>query len=212
MAIEKKDWRDVDVVMEQVNHAERYICAVVTKNYRSWIEMVLASEWPYVSLESPLEAVFYLWWNCHDVCHQTESRFSLLTQETVTCSDGQVFRLDFVLTLRDQDSLRRYAEAGLAFPRIAIEVDGHSFHEKTREQVAYRNARDRSLQQDGWIVFHFSWAELMADPAECVGSVIDFAVLKANDCEGNVGRKWVEAHPEARAEICKRLADHEAGV
>jgi very-short-patch-repair endonuclease len=33
--------------------------------------------------------------------------------------------------------------------RLVVEVDGHGFHEKTKEQAAKDKRRDRDLQQEG---------------------------------------------------------------
>ena len=62
---------------------------------------------------------------------------------------------------------------GVPVAKIAVEVDGHDFHERTREQVVARNQRDRDLQADGWTVLHFSGSEIHRQPEECVRQVFD---------------------------------------
>jgi very-short-patch-repair endonuclease len=51
--------------------------------------------------------------------------------------------------------------------RLVVEVDGHEFHEKTKEQAARDKRRDRDLQQEGWSVFHFTGSEVWRDPFGC---------------------------------------------
>ena len=68
---------------------------------------------------------------------------------------------------------------------IAVELDGHDFHEKTKAQVAYRNRRDRDLQSAGWTIFHFSGSELFREPCNCVREVMDFAARKICDSEND---------------------------
>lgn len=51
--------------------------------------------------------------------------------------------------------------------RLVIEVDGHEWHEKTKEQAARDKRRDRDLQQEGWNVFHFTGSEVWCDPFGC---------------------------------------------
>lgn len=51
--------------------------------------------------------------------------------------------------------------------RLVVEVDGHDFHEKTKEQAARDKRRDRELQQEGWSVFHFTGSEVWRDPFGC---------------------------------------------
>ena len=50
---------------------------------------------------------------------------------------------------------------------IIVELDGHTFHEKTPEQVAERNDRDRLFQGEGYMVFHFSYLEMTTKPYDC---------------------------------------------
>lgn len=47
---------------------------------------------------------------------------------------------------------------------IAIECDGHEFHERTKEQATSDKARDRHLQLRGYKVLRFTGSEIWADP------------------------------------------------
>lgn len=47
---------------------------------------------------------------------------------------------------------------------IAIECDGHDFHERTREQARRDRRRDRDLTALGWDVFRFTGSEIHHDP------------------------------------------------
>jgi very-short-patch-repair endonuclease len=55
--------------------------------------------------------------------------------------------------------------------RIAIECDGHNFHERTKEQAEHDRSRDRDLQAAGWVVMRFTGRELYRDPGKCAGEV-----------------------------------------
>jgi very-short-patch-repair endonuclease len=91
--------------------------------------------------ESPLEAAFAAWW--HVVEMLQSHNFGLLAQYEV---DGGRYRLDFAVV--------EYYVQNIPEPRIkvAVELDGHDFHERTREQVDTRNIRDRYLGDAGWTV------------------------------------------------------------
>ena len=126
-----------------------------------------------LQFDSPLEVTFWIWW------HAVEASYAWLTP-TVTLQhqheidvNGERFRLDFFVDIEPElaSQLRR---AGLSWPLIAVEVDGHEFHERTREQVACRDRRDRALQQAQWKVFHFSYAEFTNRPEACVREVWEF--------------------------------------
>lgn len=44
--------------------------------------------------------------------------------------------------------------------RVALEADGHDFHEKSTQQVAHDRRRDRALQLRGWYVARFTGSEI----------------------------------------------------
>jgi hypothetical protein len=59
----------------------------------------------------------------------------------------------------------------LLFPfrvlRIDIEIDGHAFHEKTKEQVTRDKKRERWLIAHGSYVLRFSGSEIYNNPKKC---------------------------------------------
>jgi very-short-patch-repair endonuclease len=58
--------------------------------------------------------------------------------------------------------------------RLAVEVDGHEFHEKTKDQAARDKRRDRELQQEGWNVFRFTGSEVWRVPFGCCDQINRF--------------------------------------
>lgn len=50
---------------------------------------------------------------------------------------------------------------------LAIELDGHDFHEKTKEQAAHDKKRERHLVASGWTVLRYTGSEVYADPDGC---------------------------------------------
>lgn len=55
--------------------------------------------------------------------------------------------------------------------RIAIECDGHDFHDRTREQAERDKSRDRELAALGWTVLRFTGREIYRDPFAIVDGV-----------------------------------------
>ena len=55
--------------------------------------------------------------------------------------------------------------------QLAVECDGHDFHEKTKEQARRGKARDRELLTAGWPVMRFTGSEIFADAARCASDV-----------------------------------------
>lgn len=58
------------------------------------------------------------------------------------------------------------------FHRVAVELDGHDFHERTKEQAARDRSRDRLLTIDGWTVLRFTGSEVDRDVARCWSEVL----------------------------------------
>lgn len=58
--------------------------------------------------------------------------------------------------------------------RLAIECDGHEFHEKTKEQVARDNEREYALKMLGFDVLHFSGSQIYNEPFRCAAQTIKY--------------------------------------
>jgi very-short-patch-repair endonuclease len=57
--------------------------------------------------------------------------------------------------------------------QIAIELDGHDFHERTKEQAAQDRARERTIVRHGYIIQRFTGSEVYRNPRKCVEEVIE---------------------------------------
>jgi hypothetical protein len=77
--------------------------------------------------------------------------------------EGKDYRFDFVVLTFDT--------AGNIIS-IIVEVDGHDFHERTKEQAQRDKSRDRSAQREGWHVLRFTGSEVFRDAARCVDEVL----------------------------------------
>lgn len=147
-------------------------------------------------LESPLEAIFYAWFGAIESLEDQEIwTFGLEAQRTVTVANGQRYRFDFGVVFGAQRLSDLATWRGVPQPKLGIELDGHDFHERTKEQVAARNTRDRDLTAAGWTVLHYSGSELYRDPIACVAEVI--AVGKT---QHDVFRNAVYAAPVSEVE------------
>lgn len=61
---------------------------------------------------------------------------------------------------------------------IVVELDGHEWHERTKQQAARDKKRDRALVSAGYRILRFTGSEAYADPGECLTEVVD-AILSA---------------------------------
>jgi len=132
----------------------------------------LGDEGSIKAWDSPMEEMFHSAWDNIRVPFGLRLRYQVALISPIT---GRFYRPDFIVTPADEYLGYNMYLNGVEEPRIAIEIDGHAFHEKTREQVTYRNRRDRYLQTRGWVVLHFSGSEVFRDAKACAREVARFA-------------------------------------
>jgi hypothetical protein len=148
-----------------------------------WAESLLRD----VGLESPIEELFLLVFLCsgwHRVCGDVAGvdlyraqfdrepqavfsptspkwacRVALVPQHPELIEgDKREVRVDFLLITMTS--------------RIAVELDGHDFHERTKEQAARDRSKDRGLLAEGYTVLRFTGSEIHADAVKCVRETI----------------------------------------
>ncbi len=64
------------------------------------------------------------------------------------------YRVDFMLRLDSSVML-------------AVECDGHDFHDRTKQQAAYDRSRDRELLRLGIVTIRFTGSEIVHSPERC---------------------------------------------
>jgi hypothetical protein len=198
-------WK-LPLVVDHIARARRQVEMLAGADFMSHVE----SYRDYKPCDSPLEAIFALWW--HVVIGPPTPdpsgpfAWALDWQKVVEVA-GAAYRLDFEVTPTDSQFWQAAEIRGYRRQSIAVELDGHDFHERTKEQVAHRNTRDRALQSAGWIVLHFSGSELVRDPISQVNQVLQV-------CRG----QWTAAAPFVwrdqpmelpLSEVARRIAEGE---
>lgn len=185
MATQDEIW-NAPFTQEHMQRATEYAVTEVRRN--------LSSAFAQEKVDSPLEAAFATWWHAYALANSYD--FELQTQREVVV-DRQTFRLDFVIEPHYTDRLffARAEERHLVIPKIGVELDGHDFHERTKEQVTRRDARDRILTAAGWTVLHFSGSEFHRDPIACLYSVASTAAAAFEDLRE---RLWRSEHDYPR--------------
>lgn len=74
----------------------------------------------------------------------------------------EAYRLDFGLRTNVRCADGVWRKGGEVF--VAIECDGHEFHERTTGQAQRDKKRDRDLQSIGWHVARFTGSEIVRSP------------------------------------------------
>lgn len=118
-----------------------------------------------LEFDSPLEVLFWIWWSAAMRWQVLFREKAALWRHVAIEAQGRHYNIDFVVVSTKGDTL---------WPKIGIELDGHAFHEKTLEQVTYRNQRDRALQQAGWHIFHVSWDEFTTNAERVIWEIVEF--------------------------------------
>ncbi len=77
------------------------------------------------------------------------------------------YRADFLF------SLYRYASEGKPrlWGRTVVEIDGHDFHERTKQQASRDKKRDRDLLAEGYYTLRFTGSDIFNDPYSFVEEV-----------------------------------------
>jgi very-short-patch-repair endonuclease len=108
---------------------------------------------------SPIEQLFVMEWHYQ----QVEERYGVKLQPQKKLStDVGDFDIDFVIERR-----------GDLLP-LAIELDGHEFHEKTKTQASWDRRRERSITRSGYLVIRFTGHEIFQNTKKCIEEVCAF--------------------------------------
>lgn len=110
------------------------------------------------SSNSPIEDMFWI------AIHVMAESLSLDVNDPDTCRGITVTPQDKVGPYRVDFVLRLYRQQQLVGGPVAVELDGHDFHDQDKHQRSYEKRRDRDLQRWGLKVLHFTGSDLVADP------------------------------------------------
>lgn len=72
------------------------------------------------------------------------------------------------------------------FTGIAIECDGHAFHERTKLQAERDKTRDRELQKLGYRILRYTGSEIWRDAFKCAHEIVWMGINGAHDAAEGV--------------------------
>jgi very-short-patch-repair endonuclease len=115
--------------------------------------------------ESPIEQLMHVAISTNIVEWMTRYNLPITfgPQHEVTIGTKK-YRVDFMIEIMD-------CIAGKPMVQIAVECDGHNFHEKTKEQAQRDKLRDRELQAKGIIVLRFTGSEIYNETYICLRDI-----------------------------------------
>ena len=83
-----------------------------------------------------------------------------IRQQHVISTKRKDYRADFLVTVEDWNWQAGRHEQLI---KIVVEVDGHDYHERTKEQAEYDKSRDRSITAEGYTILRFTGREVYRD-------------------------------------------------
>lgn len=177
-----REFESIPVVIEHIALASKMVGAYTADMFVDEVESRIRCDMgenvspdhvnDRLEFDSPLETLFWVWWmEARRVDRFCDHNIVMLRHVDAQAS-GSNYVVDFVVAPAPKANAS-YVDAN--WPLIGIELDGHAFHEKTLDQVTYRNQRDRALQKAGWHLFHFSFSEFVKNPSDSIWEVIEFA-------------------------------------
>ena len=123
---------------------------------------------------------------------EEESRSDCISgQANVFTEYGYV---EFLIDVKPQYAIGRYiADFVISFTNhyveesyVAIEIDGHQWHEKTKTQAMHDKQRERYLLRKDYPVMRFTGSEIFHNTEECAKEVlsimIDRSIIKLSQC------------------------------
>ena len=125
----------------------------------------LPAEYSYYNLEppmlpfdlTPIETILSIAYQVYTL-HKTKNTQHLESQYDVYLENEKHYIIDFY----DKET------------NLAIECDGHEFHQKTKEQVAHDNERELDLKMAGYNIIRFSGSQIYNKPFECARDIYEY--------------------------------------
>ena len=131
------------------------------------LERLMNLSLDYSKCQSPIEVIFNVAFDL--IMSFMDKRYELQPQYEVITDKGKRYVLDFAFI---QDDFK-----------LAVECDGHEFHEKTKDQVEYGNQRDLDLKFNGFEVLHFSGTQIYENPMKCACDTKNYIAKKLKGSE-----------------------------
>lgn len=158
-----------------------YFCKVMfdTKDFEKLIFSQVKG-FDYTLCNSPIEVIFNLAFDL--VCFSQDWLYlSLDPQYEIQSRDGlKKYYIDFAFIAEDTEIL----SLKNSDYKLAIECDGHDFHEKTKGQVVKDNEREFELKMQGFDVLRFSGSQIYNSPLKCAVQTAQYIRKKIGDTDG----------------------------
>lgn len=163
-------------------------CDAASGRYREEISMNYYSLCNYEdAFQSPIEALFYIAFDtAHKICGLSES-FPIINDGPFADEENGLriftqynigpYRADFCAIRNIRDVVTPFHKT----IKIAVELDGHSFHDKNEKQRRYEKKRDRYFQKQEFKVFRYTGSEIHQNPFNAAVEVLSELTWQSED-------------------------------
>lgn len=131
-------------------------------------EFLNAYDLDYSYCESPIEIMLGMALDIVGFTTPIYNKVCCESQTEIVAENGKKYRADFLVFINNKKNA------------LIVECDGHEFHEKTKEQVNYRNQRDYDLKASGYDILHYSGSRIYANPFTVACEIFNYVLAKGN--------------------------------
>lgn len=167
--------RNLEIFLAMPKKAQELIFATIGEPETAhWVSIAFDYTEEDIAKLTPIEVIFdvaFSIYNEFTVRDNVDAVFpccqlELLQQEPVFI-DGKKYIPDFLFDGSQADCYDSPKTERVREIKVAIECDGHEFHQKTKLQVARDNERELALKMHGYDVIRFSGSQIYNDPLGC---------------------------------------------
>ena len=127
----------------------------------------------YDECESPIEVILNFAFDMVAFCTEGYGSSIYLIPQYEVVANGKNYRIDLFFDSNECESPFAHFKPY----KLAIECDGHDYHEKTKAQVKKNNQRDLDLKMEGYDIIHFSGSQIYNEPLKCANDLIKYILL-----------------------------------
>lgn len=134
----------------------------------------LDEQFDELNIKSPIEKIFFAFWeniNRARSCQFGRTNPILISHHYKIGKYFVDFKVDFIASFVNHTypfTYKQLEKIESNCPLWAIELDGHEWHEKTKQQVEKDKIRERFIVSQGYKLFRFSGSEIVKKPQKCV--------------------------------------------
>lgn len=157
------------VVTDRVRKFLGEVCQLEAEAASEDFNTFIGLAFTHTDFQSPIEGLLYIALQYIFRDYREDLRLHISPQEQI----GE-YRVDFLIEFwstvpQIKDEAKELKKE--ICNRVAVECNGHEWHEKTKEQARRDKQRDRILQSAGFKVLRYTGTEIHADPLKCAREI-----------------------------------------